>query len=160
MLIMMTCILTACGFELRGSNSNANIPFKTIYIGLPDNSSLGVELKRNIRSGNGTQVVRDRKDAEAILEVLSETREKLVLALNSQGRVREYALNYKLRFRVIDNASKEFLPVTEISLKRDMSFTESQLLAKEAEEELLYRDMQSDLVQQVLRRLAAIKTNG
>jgi len=31
------------------------------------------------------------------------------------------------------------------------------VLAKESEEALLYRDMQSDLVQQILRRLAAIK---
>jgi LPS-assembly lipoprotein len=156
--IMTVCMLTACGFELRGSNAaDATIPFKTIYIGLPENSSLGAELKRNIRSGNGTQVVRDKKDAQAILEVLNEARERQVLSLNSQGRVREYALNYKLRFRVINNAGKEFLPATDVVLKRDMSFTESQLLAKESEEELLYRDMQTDLVQQLLRRLAAIK---
>ncbi|MGZ3237136.1 MAG: LPS-assembly lipoprotein LptE [Burkholderiaceae bacterium] len=157
--MMVACILTACGFQLRGSTADATIPFKTMYIGLPDNSSLGAELKRNIRSSIGTQVVRDKKEAQAILEVLDESRERLVLSLNSQGRVREYSLNYKLRFRVIDNAGKEFLPSTVVTLKRDMSFTESQLLAKESEEELLYRDMQTDLVQQLLRRLAAIKLN-
>ena len=151
--------LTACGFHLRGSDGEANIPFKTIYIDLPDTSSLGAELKRNIRSSSGTQTVKDKKGAEAILEVLSETREKVVLSLNSQGRIREYTLNYKLRFRVVSNVSKEFLAPTEIALKRDMSFSESQILAKASEEELLYRDMQSDLVQQLLRRLAAVKPN-
>jgi LPS-assembly lipoprotein len=155
--IVAVCVLSACGFQLRGSGPDATIPFKTVFIGLPDSSSLGAELKRNIRSGNGTQVVREKKDAQAILEVITESREKIVLSLNSQGRVREYALNYKLRFRVVDNAGKEFLPATDITLKRDMSFTESQLLAKESEEELLYRDMQTDLVQQLLRRLAAIR---
>jgi LPS-assembly lipoprotein len=157
--ITLACVLAACGFQLRGSNADATIPFKTIYIGLPENSSLGVELKRNIRSGNGTQVVREKKDAQAILEVLDEIRERQVLSLNSQGRVREYALNYKLRFRVVNNAGSEFLPPTTVTLKRDMSFTESQLLAKESEEELLYHDMQTDLAQQLLRRLAAIKLN-
>jgi LPS-assembly lipoprotein len=156
---MPVVMLTACGFHLRGSNADANLPFRTIFIGLPDNSPLGAELKRNIRSGNGTQVVREKKDAEAILEVLEESRDKLALTLNSQGRVREYALNYKMRFRIIDNAGKEFLPATLILLKRDMSFSESKILAKESEEELLYSDMQSDLVQQVLRRIAAIKLN-
>lgn len=153
------CMLSACGFQLRGANAaDATIPFKTIYIeGLPDNSSLGVELKRNIRSGNGTQVVRDKKDAEAILEIMDEARDKQMLSLNSQGRVREYGLIYRLRFSVIGNAGKEFLQPTTITLKREMSFTESQLLAKESEEELLFRDMQTDLVQQLLRRLAAIK---
>jgi LPS-assembly lipoprotein len=36
-------------------------------------------------------------------------------------------------------------------------FSESHALARESEEEMLYRDMQTDLVQQVMRRLAAIK---
>ncbi len=157
--MLFGCMLAACGFQLRGSSADATLPFKTMYIGLPENSSLGAELKRNIRSSIGTQVVREKKDAQAILEVLDESRERLVLSLNSQGRVREYALNYKLRFRVINNAGSEFLPPTIITLKRDMSFTESQLLAKESEEELLYRDMQTDLVQQLLRRLAAVKVN-
>lgn len=155
--IAIACMLTACGFELRGSNGNANLPFKTIYIALPENSSLGVELKRNIRTSLGTQVVKEKKDAQAALEVLDELRDRQVLSLNSQGSVREFALIYKLRFRVVNNAGKEFLPPTEITVKRDMSFTESQFLAKESEEELLYRDMQTDLVQQLLRRLAAIK---
>ncbi|MFN0162016.1 MAG: LPS assembly lipoprotein LptE, partial [Burkholderiales bacterium] len=34
-------------------------------------------------------------------------------------------------------------------------FNDTQVLAKESEEALLYRDMQTDMVQQVLRRLAA-----
>jgi LPS-assembly lipoprotein len=43
-------------------------------------------------------------------------------------------------------------------LKRDISFNESQVMAKEHEEAMLYRDMQSDVVRQVLRRLSALKT--
>ncbi len=148
--------LSACGFHLRGSNGEANLPFKTILLGFADNSTLGAELRRNIRA-NGTEVVTDPKLAEASLDVLSEARDKVVLSLNSQGRVREYTLHYKFRFRVRGSKGQELLPPTEIILKRDISFNESQALAKEAEEGLLYRDMQSDLVQQILRRLVAIK---
>jgi LPS-assembly lipoprotein len=148
--------LSACGFHLRGSNGEANLPFKTLFLGFPDNSALGAELRRNIRA-NGTEVVTDPKLAEASLDVLSETREKVVLSLNSQGRVREYTLLYKFRFRVRGSKGQELLAPTEIVLKRDISFNESQALAKEAEEGLLYRDMQSDLVQQILRRLVALK---
>ena len=89
--------------------------------------------------------------------MLSESRGKSILSLNSQGRVREYLLTYTLRFRVRDARGVEMLAPTEISLKRSISFDETQVLAKESEEVLLYRDMQTDLVQQILRRLAAIK---
>lgn len=149
-------LLSACGFHLRGSNGEANLPFKTMQLGFAETSTLGAELRRNIRA-NGTEVVTDPARAEAILEVVNETRDKVVLSLNSQGRIREYTLLYKFVFRVRDNKGQVLLPPTEIVLKRDISFNESQALAKEAEEGLLYRDMQSDLVQQILRRLVALK---
>jgi LPS-assembly lipoprotein len=155
--IATTVALSACGFQLRGSGGRANLPFATLHLGFPDTSSLGNELKRNIRSGSGTTLVADPKAAEASVELLSETREKLTLTLNTQGRVREYSLLYKVNFQVRDAQGKELLAPTEIVLKRDISFNESQVMAKEKEEELLYRDMQSDLVQQIMRRLAALK---
>jgi LPS-assembly lipoprotein len=155
--LMSAVLLTACGFHLRGSGGQANLPFKSIFLGFPESSTLGAELKRNIRANGGTAVLDQAKDAQAALEVLSETRDKAILSLNSQGRVREYSLTYALRFRVVDRSGKELLAPTEIDLKRTISFNESQALAKEGEEAMLYRDMQTDLVQQILRRLAALK---
>jgi LPS-assembly lipoprotein len=152
-----TVLLSACGFQLRGSNGHNALPFKSVYVSFPENSPVGTELRRYIRASGDTVVVNDPKAAQAVLELLSESREKAVLTLNSQGRVREYSLFYKLRFRVKNGTEKELLPPTEIVLKRDITFNESQVMAKEKEEEMLYRDMQSDLVQQILRRLSALK---
>ncbi|MFZ6772008.1 LPS assembly lipoprotein LptE [Undibacterium sp. SXout7W] len=152
LLAMMT--LSACGFALRGPVS---FPFHSIYIGLPDASPLGGELKRQIRANGQTQIASDAKDAEVILDVLSEAREKQILSLNSQGRVREYSLLYRFNFRLRSAEGKEFMEPVTIQLKRTITFNESQVLAKEAEEALLYRDMQTDLVQQVMRRLSVVK---
>ena len=152
-----TVMLSACGFKLRGSVLGTNLPFKTIYLGVSDSSALGVELRRYIRSSGELQIVPNKEDAEAILDILSETRDKQILSLNSQGRVREYLLNYRVTIRVRDNKNVDLLPATQLALKRDISYNEEFVLAKESEEALLYRDMQSDLVQQILRRLSAIK---
>ena len=156
-LVMVLASLSACGFALRGSGGTYNMPFKSIYLGFSDTSALGTELRRNLRGGDRVEVVSDIGKAEARFEVLSENRSKSILSLNAQGRVREYLLNYTLVFRVLDNKGDELLTPTEISLKRPLTFNEAQVLAKESEEALLYRDMQTDLVQQILRRLAAIK---
>lgn len=156
LLLAATLALSSCGFQLRGASS-MQLPFKTIYVGTPDTSALGSELKRYIRASGSTEVVSDPKTAEANLEVLSETRDKSVLSLNSQGRVSEYTLHYRFRFRVKDPKGQELLAPTEISLKRDMSYSDTLVLAKQQEEEMLYREMQSDLVQQILRRLNALK---
>lgn len=92
-------MLSGCGFHLRGSNGEANLPFRTIFIAVGDTSPLGVELKRNIRATANTSIVTDPKLADARLEVLSEVRDREIQSLNSQGRIREYTLFYRLTFR-------------------------------------------------------------
>ena len=84
-------------------------------------------------------------------------RTKTILSLNKNGRVQEYQLGYSINFRVLDKAGNQLLAPTTISLVRPITFDESQVVAKETEEAALYRDMRNDLVQQIMRRLAAIK---
>ncbi len=156
-LALAAACLSGCGFHLRGSNGQYAMPFHAIYLAFPDTSPLGTELKRNLRGDGDTVIVSDPSKADAQFDVVSEQRGKSILSLNSQGRVREFLLTYTLVFRVRDAKGNELLKPTEISLKRSISFNESQVLAKESEEAMLYRDMQTDLVQQILRRLAAIK---
>ncbi len=141
-----------CGFRLRGERT---LPFDTIFLGFPPNSPLGAELSRNILAGTNTRVVTDRSQAQAVLEVLGEQREREVLAVNAQGKTREYQLRLRFAFRVHDGKGGEYVPASAVAIQRDIAFNESQVLAREAEEAVLFRDMQGDLVQQVLRRLAA-----
>ena len=146
--------LAGCGFQLRGS---ANLPFDTVFVNTAVNSPLGNEIKRNIRAGTATAVIDDPKAAAAQFQLLSEVRGKEILSYNSAGRVREYRLLYTVRFQVTDGKGRDFIPATTIALRREISFNESAILANDAEEGLMYRDMQSDVVQQILRRMAAIK---
>ena len=158
--VCLVLTLSACGFHLRGSNGSFMLPFATMNIGLPDSSPLAIDLKRYIRAIGSTEIVDTREAADATLEVLADpekTRTKSILSLNSNGRVREYQLGYSIQFRVVDKAGNVLLGLTTIALNRPITFNESQVLAKETEEAQLYRDMRNDLVQQIMRRLAAIK---
>jgi len=159
-LLALSLVLSACGFHLRGDGGHYTLPFPTMYVGLPESSPLAIDLKRNIRANGGTTIVNSPKDADGVIEVISDpekTRTKSILSLNSNGRVREYLLAYNIVFRVRDRLGNELLAPTQIMLTRPITFNETQLLAKEQEEALLYKDMQTDLVQQMMRRMAAIK---
>jgi len=148
--------LGGCGFALRKA---PNFAFTTLYSGLAESSPLGVELKRSLEATGKVRVIVEAariSQAQVVLEVLQDRREKVVLSLNSSGQVREFQLRLLFSFRLRTLAGKELIPASEIALQRDISFNESAVLAKEAEETLLYRDMQSDVVQQVMRRLAAV----
>lgn len=149
--------LGGCGFALRKA---PNFAFTTLYSGLAETSPLGVELKRSLASTGKVKVLteaREMMQAQVILEALADQREKAVLSLNASGQVREFQLRLRFTFRLRTPAGKELIAPTELALQRDISFNESAVLAKEAEENLLYRDMQSDIVQQIMRRLAAVK---
>ena len=149
--LLLALLLSACGFQLRGT---AALPFDTLY--MPGaTGGIALDLKRNIQSGTRTTVVDDPKTAEAVLEFTQEAREKQILSLAATGRVREYQLRYRVAFRVHDGKGGDFLPVNTVQLTRDISFNDSDVLAKETEEQLLYRDMQFDMVQLIMRRLAA-----
>ena len=151
--VLSFLLLAACGFQLRGT---ASLPFETIYV---PNATAGIalEIKRSIQAGTEARVVDDAKAAAAQLLFLEESRRKDILSLTAAGRVSEYRLFYRVRFRVSDGTGGDFLPPVSIQLFRDMTYDDSQVLAKEAEEQLLFRDMQTDMVQQVLRRIATAK---
>ncbi len=149
---MFALLLSGCGFQLRGQTT---LPFETIYV--PASSALTVELKRNIAAGTQTKLVDAPENAQARLVFQQDSREKVILSLDSAGRVREYQLRSTVAFRVVDGRGLEFLPLNTVMLTREVSFNDAQVLAKESEEALLYRDMQTDMVQQVLRRLGAAR---
>lgn len=147
-------LLSACGFHLRGNNDFA---FKRLYINLPQNSQMRAQLRRLIDNGSDTVVVSDKQDADAFLDVLSENRVKTISSLTPQGVVREYRITYRFNFQLRDAHDNLLIPPSEITLFRDLSYNETQVLAKDYEEAALYRDMQGDIVNQLVRRLASVR---
>lgn len=146
-------LLAGCGFRLRGT---ADVPFETIHV--PGaTAGIALDLKRNIEAGTRARVVDDPKAAQALLQVTEEARSREILSLTSAGRVREFQLRYRVGFRVHDGKGGEFVPTSVIQLTRDMTYSDAEILAKEQEEQLLFRDMRTDMVQQILRRLASAK---
>jgi LPS-assembly lipoprotein len=138
---------------MRGT---ADVPFETIHV--PGaTAGIALDLKRNIENGTRARVVDDPKAAQALVQFTEEARSREILSLTSAGRVREFQLRYRVGFRVHDGKGGEFVPPSVIQLTRDMTYSDAEILAKEQEEQLLFRDMQSDMVRQILRRLASAK---
>ena len=152
----MTLGVAGCGFALRTA---PNFAFKSLFSPFAEGSLLGTELKRSLESGGKVRVITDVRQidqADVILDVLQDQREKTVVAVNASGQVREFQLRIRFQFKLRSAKGKELIPTTEILQKRDISFNESAVLAKETEEGLLYREMQSDIIQQIMRRLATV----
>lgn len=153
--LVLTGLLGGCGFKLRGNQSFA---FTSIAISPSTAGALTKELRRSL-AGMVQVLAIDAPPAQAqvVLQVLSEEREKVVVGVNSSGQVRELQLRLRFKFRLTTGQGQELIAGDEIVQQRDISYNESAALAKETEEAVLYRDMQSDIVQQLLRRLSVVK---
>lgn len=144
---------TGCGFQLRRPPA---MPFQRLALtGFAPRSPLAEAFRRSL--AGTVQVVDVASQAEVVLVALLDTREKSVVASTSAVQVREVQLRLKFDFSAQTPGGRVLMPATELLLTRDMSYNETQALAKEQEEAQLYRDMQADVVAQVLRRLSALK---
>lgn len=154
LLSLGAAALAGCGFELR---REPELLFHSIALaGFKSGSAMAVELRRQLLR-SPVKLIDDANRAELVLEALHETREKSVVVSTSAGQVREWQLKLNFDYQLRTPAGELLLPLTELRMTRDMNYTESQALAKEQEEALLYRAMQSDAVNQVMRRLAAVR---
>lgn len=154
--VVAVAALAGCGFQLRSSQTFA---FQTLAVTPERNGLVAADLIRYFGKSIVPLVpVRGSEPPQVIVDVLQEAREKNVVGVNASGQVREFQLRLRLQFRMRLPDGRELIGPTEISQQRDISFNESAVLAKEAEEVLLFRDMQNDILQQLLRRLAAVKS--
>lgn len=154
-LASVLLMLASCGFRLRGE---ADLPFETIYVQGTPTSPFTIQLKRLIASGTKAQLADTPKDAQVVLQILNERRDKEILALSGGGRVREYYLRYHVTYRLTDSKlATEYIAPTEIVLRRELTYSDAEALAKESEEMLLFRDMQDDAARQLLFRLQVVK---
>ena len=154
--LVLAAALAGCGFHLRGAGSS-NLPYQTMYISLPETAEVNIWLRRYIRSSGSTRIVDDAESADAIFQQLTNSRQKSILSVNALGRVREYRLQLSYTFRVVNRQGQVLVAPNEVTLTRDVTYDDSSILAKNQEEELLWRDMTNDLVNQIMRRLSVIK---
>ena len=126
--------LTGCGWHLRGKQ---NVPFKTIYIALGENSAVRATIRRNLEARTEVKVVNDRKD-------------------NTDGRARIYSLRLTNTFRVVLQNGVELLPTTTVSATRELIRDESDENGRANQERLLYEEMEQSCIHQMVSRMTHI----
>ncbi len=157
LVLVASLMLAACGFHLRGAGSA--LPFESIYV--QDSGAPGIarDLKRTLTS-SGIKVVSHPEEAQVMLELMNEVSTKNILALSGRGKVREYEITYHVTFRTRETKSDLWGEAQTVMLRRDFSYSDSQLLAKEAEEARLAADMRAEAVREVLRRVGSQSRGG
>jgi LPS-assembly lipoprotein len=143
---------TACGFKLRGSVS---IPYKVIAITGAPSPLLRSDLEMIILTGSDSKVANNAKDADLILEIISEVNSREILAYNAAGQISAYRLNSRVEFRATDQNGVDVVPEAEIYVTRDMDFSVSTVLATDVQMAQFTNEMRTNLALQILRRVSS-----
>ena len=101
--------LSACGFQIRGA---VNLPFKAIYISGPVSIGLRADLETAITTGSNARIVNNAREADLILEVVSELNSRDILTYNATGQITAYRLTTRVIFRAFDTTGIEIVPVS------------------------------------------------
>jgi LPS-assembly lipoprotein len=147
-------LLGACGFHLQGRQPMP-AAFAYTYVETKDEQTDFVQDLRKALIASGVKVIRTKGSAGAVIDVHEDELSERVLSVSARNIPTEYELTYKVKFSVT-NGEKTLIDNEEIAATRDLSFDETQLLAKEREQEILREALARDLVALVMRRLAAL----
>ena len=153
---LLALALAGCGFQLR---SDAASGLRAVHVSAEGASGVAVEMRRTL-AATPKGLAAQAKDAELHVRVMSETTEKTIQTLTGAGRVYDYLLRLRVRYRVTDAVGNELIAPTEFELRRVITYSETAPLAKEAEERLLFDDMRGDAAARVLRRVAVFRASA
>ena len=148
--------LIACGYRMRGM---VDVPFKAIAITGNPSPPLRADLQIAILTGTDVKVAINPKDADLVLEVNNEINGREILAYNSNGQISAYRLTIRVTFRAYDIAGGDIVPESEIYMTRDMDFSNTTVLATDAQQAQFITIMRKDLAVQILRRISAAAKN-
>ncbi len=155
-LALLVSLIQACGFQLRGA-LDLSQDISPIYLQQNNLFELGREIKA-LLNANKLQIAENEQQAKAQLALLSETRGRRVLSVDSNGRAREYLLNYTVNFSI---KIKQTTGINQqgrqdtISVRRSLVFDSEEVLAVANQSEILYKDMQRDVARLILLKLQA-----
>jgi LPS-assembly lipoprotein len=155
LVALPVALAAGCGFQLRQLEG---MPFATLYIDAPNGSPVAQRIRAALKASKSTHLVASAAEAEAVLKIEREERARSILSLSGAGRVIEYRLNLNLVYSISDKDKRLLAEPETIDLSRDMTYSDSELLAKNAEEKLLYSDMDDNAALRIFRRMQALSS--
>lgn len=145
--------LSACGWRIRGK---VDLPYKNLFL----SGSMTPEFRDTLEMYlgiNDIALVKTPKEADLVLEIITEQNARQVLSYNGAGQITAYRIISRVAFRTFDPNGIEVTPEADIYLTRDVDFDQANVLSFDLLVTEFIKNMRVDIINQLMRRLSAIK---
>jgi len=149
--LLAVLLLAGCGFHLRGS---VELPaaMASTYVDGERYPDLVRSLRDQLQDSN-VHLVESAATATARIHLLSETRSRRILSVDTNGQANAYELVYQVRFELLDADGKILLPAQTLSRSRDLNISGGNLLGKSSEEQQIYDGLLLSMASAILQRI-------
>jgi LPS-assembly lipoprotein len=154
--LLLACLLglAGCGFHLQGAGTLPSSMLRTFVETDDPHSEFSVSVTDVLRQ-RGAQVLAEPEAGGTVLDISSDETGQRVLSVSSRNIPREYEVYYTVTFSL--NVGTESLIQREsLVATRAYTYDETQVLAKEAEEQILREALADDLARRVLQRIQSL----
>jgi LPS-assembly lipoprotein len=153
-LLIAVFLAAGCGFHLQGSGSLPEGMRKFHVITADQVTPFAVELRRAIERSGG-ELTSTAAEADTVVRIHRDRSGRRVLSVSARNTPQEYEIFYMVEYSV-DRGGKQVLELQPLEMIRNLSFDETQLLAKDREEAIIREAMARDLAALVTRRLESL----
>ena len=151
--VLMSALATGCGFHLRTWDVGTSV--ESAYVSADARNPLRAPLERALRQAGVTEA-EGADGAEVVVELLDSRHDRRSITVSNQARAAEYETTLAVRYRVTDGQGRELVPDQWLERQRVFRVDRDNIVGSSEEQALLEREMQNDLVQQILRALNAV----
>ena len=153
-LVILLMALSACGFRMAGK-AELDPVFDNTYVAYQSGGrEVAVQLKKQFRTNEFNLV--SKEDADVIVTILYELRDREILAVDGQGKVREYELIMSVGVDAKSAEGKTYLANQNVRLTRSLLFNIDDVLGNQREQEAIYQEMREDIARLIIYRLQAV----
>lgn len=151
-LILCALMLSACGFHLKGRLPSTELPVKTWYV---EGGALQIPLETAL-SQNQAIVRKQELDTDATIRIISYDTKKDVYTITRAAKLNEYLLSMRVMAQVYRDGKPWGAPL-EAKIERVMPYSDSLILGKQYEEDIMWQEIQQDVADQIVRQLAFLR---
>jgi len=154
--LLLACAvgLAGCGFHLQGAGTLPPSMMRTFVEPDDPHSEFTVSVTDVLRQ-RGAEVLSAPEAGAAVLDISNDETGQRVLSVSARNIPREFEVYYTITFS-LNVGTESLIRGESLVATRAYTYDETQVLAKEAEEQILREALADDLARRVLQRIQAL----